>query len=59
MPVTFTVIHTNGIHSVLVDYCFCHLGVTTGTEFKELLRNEWFPATHINPRTAVTFCCIE
>ncbi|KAJ7575330.1 hypothetical protein C8J56DRAFT_731679, partial [Mycena floridula] len=57
--IPFTVIHTNGIHSVSVDYCQCHIGATTGLEFKELLQNEWFPATHIEPRTAATFRCIE
>ncbi|KAJ7575804.1 hypothetical protein C8J56DRAFT_1063043 [Mycena floridula] len=58
-PVNFTVIHTNGIHSLSVDYCQCHSGETAGVGFQELLRNEWFPATHLEPATAVTFHCLE
>ncbi|KAJ7584013.1 hypothetical protein C8J56DRAFT_1005179 [Mycena floridula] len=58
-PVKFTVIHTNGIHSLSVDYCGCHSGDTAGLRFKELLRNEWFPATHLEPATAGTFRCLE
>ncbi|KAJ7600453.1 hypothetical protein C8J56DRAFT_1038093 [Mycena floridula] len=58
-PVEFTVIDMNGIHSVSVDYCHCHSGATTGAEYKEILLNEWFPATHIERRTAATFRCIQ
>ncbi|KAJ7590359.1 hypothetical protein C8J56DRAFT_783650, partial [Mycena floridula] len=58
-PVKFTVIHTNRIHSLSVDYCGCHSGDTAGLRFKELLRNEWFPATHLEPATAATFRCLE
>ncbi|KAJ7593173.1 hypothetical protein C8J56DRAFT_1045621 [Mycena floridula] len=58
-PVKFTVVHTNGIHSVSVDYCQCHTGASAGQEYQELLRNEWFPTTHLEPQTAATFRCIE
>ncbi|KAJ7579361.1 hypothetical protein C8J56DRAFT_897711 [Mycena floridula] len=58
-PIKFTVVHTNGIHSVSVDYCQCHGGASAGQEYQELLRNEWFPATHLEPQTAATFRCIE
>ncbi|KAJ7576314.1 hypothetical protein C8J56DRAFT_1007515 [Mycena floridula] len=35
------------------------LGSTNGLKYQELLRNEWFPATHLEPQTAATFRCVE
>ncbi|KAJ7585741.1 hypothetical protein C8J56DRAFT_1053045 [Mycena floridula] len=55
----FTVIDMNGIHTIAVDFCQCYQGKTTGEEYQQLLRNEWFPATHLYPKTAATFRCIE
>ncbi|KAJ7576762.1 hypothetical protein C8J56DRAFT_765507, partial [Mycena floridula] len=54
-PDRFTVIHSNGIHIVSVDFCKCHEGSTSGEEYRQLLRNEWVPSTHLEPQTAATF----
>ncbi|KAG1776918.1 hypothetical protein EV702DRAFT_1179602 [Suillus placidus] len=48
----FTVIHTNGIHEITLDYCSCHSAQTHATQ---LLRAAYFPATTSEPRTAATF----
>ncbi|KAJ7578939.1 hypothetical protein C8J56DRAFT_796992 [Mycena floridula] len=58
-PDKFTVVHTNGIHTVSLDFCQCYQGSTAGLEYQQLLRNEWFPATHLEPQTAATFRVIE
>ena len=55
----FTVIHTNGMHSVAVDYCRCDLSFHEGYKQQQLLRGEWYPATHIDPQTAFTFRVLE
>lgn len=51
----FTVIHTNGIHSVRLAFCNCPNRPTAGDWYQQLLRSRWFPATHLNPRTAATY----
>ncbi|KAG2336247.1 hypothetical protein BDR05DRAFT_978823 [Suillus weaverae] len=52
----FTVIHTNGIHEIALDYCGCHSAQTHATQ---LLRAAYFPATTSEPRTAATFQILE
>ncbi|KAG2745146.1 hypothetical protein P692DRAFT_20742764, partial [Suillus brevipes Sb2] len=52
----FTIIHTNGIHEVGLDYCGCD---TAQTHTTQLLRAAWFPATTLEPRTAATFRILE
>ncbi|THU95867.1 hypothetical protein K435DRAFT_819601 [Dendrothele bispora CBS 962.96] len=52
----FTVIHTNGIHNVHVDFCGCNSILEHRTQ---LLRSQWYPATPFNPQTAVTFACLR
>lgn len=51
----FTVIHTNGVHSVVLAYCDCPGHHAAGEWRQQLMRRRWFPATHIDPRTAATF----
>lgn len=51
----FTVIHTNGIHSVVLAYCDCASRRAAGEWRQQLLRRCWFPATHRDPRTAATY----
>ncbi|KAJ7587784.1 hypothetical protein C8J56DRAFT_890663 [Mycena floridula] len=58
-PIQFTVIDCHGIHTVSVDFCHCSRGSTAGQEYKQLLRNKWFPSTHLEPKTATTFRCLE
>jgi hypothetical protein len=53
----FTVLHTNGLHYVAVDFCGCDQRVITNRQ--QLLRAEWFPATVHQPQTCVTFRLLE
>lgn len=52
----FTLIHSNGIHKIGLDYCGCN---TAQMHTKQLLRVAWFPATISDPRTAATFQVLE
>jgi hypothetical protein len=49
---TFTVIHTNGLHRLRVWYCGCE---GAPSPFKQLLQRRLWPATTKNPRTVATF----
>ena len=51
-----TVLHTNGIHNVRVDFCGCQLGLDLRTQ---LLRFAWWPATPLDPRSAATFAVMQ
>ena len=51
----FAVIHTNGIHSVAVDFCRCvHVEHRT-----QLLRIGWWPATPLEPQTCATMTVLR
>lgn len=50
---TFTVIHTNGIHTVCMD--FCHCTHPRDEHRTQLLRAGLFPATVLDPQTCATF----
>lgn len=52
----FTVIHSNGIHSVSLLYCDCQNSFRPTIQ---LLRAKLFPSTTIEPRTAATFDVLE
>jgi hypothetical protein len=52
----FTLIDTNGIHTIGLDFCGCE---TAQTRTKQLLRAAWFLATTVDPRTAATFRILE
>lgn len=54
----FTVIHTNGIHAVSVDFCGCE-GTGRKSRPIQLMRAGWYPATGLQPKTAATFHCLE
>ncbi|VDC02624.1 unnamed protein product [Peniophora sp. CBMAI 1063] len=49
----FTIIHTNGIHQVPVDFCGCDKGADIPYHI-QLLRSRLWPATCVNPQTATT-----
>jgi CxC2 like cysteine cluster associated with KDZ transposases len=49
----FTVVHTNGIHTVKVRLCACY-GERSQPKF-QLLRCSWLPASTEDPHTAFTF----
>ncbi|KAJ3964968.1 hypothetical protein EV361DRAFT_873590 [Lentinula raphanica] len=55
----FTVIHTNGIHTVHLMYCNCPNRVVAGEWYQQLLRHRWFPATHLEPCTAATYRVLD
>ncbi|KAJ3817509.1 hypothetical protein F5880DRAFT_1626284 [Lentinula raphanica] len=55
----FTVIHTNGIHTVQLMYCNCPSRALAGEWHQQLLRCRWFPATHLEPRTAATYRVLD
>ncbi|THU98713.1 hypothetical protein K435DRAFT_562307, partial [Dendrothele bispora CBS 962.96] len=52
----FTVIHSNGVHPVSVQFCGCNALLDNR---RQLLRNLWYPATPINPQTVTTFSCLR
>ncbi|KAJ7693186.1 hypothetical protein B0H17DRAFT_887959, partial [Mycena rosella] len=43
--VNFTVIHTNGMHAVDVDFCGCKDATIVGSRRQQVLRQGWYPAT--------------
>ncbi|EIW81617.1 hypothetical protein CONPUDRAFT_73294 [Coniophora puteana RWD-64-598 SS2] len=51
----FVVIHTNGVHSVRVDFCNCDKKLP---HRQQLLRYGWFPASVDTPQTACTDECL-
>lgn len=51
VPKLFTVLHTNGIHLVAVDYCNCERRISRRTQ---ILRASWYPATVHYPATCAT-----
>ncbi|KAJ3817807.1 hypothetical protein F5880DRAFT_1617949 [Lentinula raphanica] len=55
----FTVIHTNGIHTIRLSYCNCPNRATAGEWYQQLLRRQWFPSTHLDPQTAATYQCLN
>jgi hypothetical protein len=48
----FVVIDIHGIQVVAMDYCGCGLSMP---EAEQLLRERWYPASVLAPRTACTF----
>ncbi|KAJ7018016.1 hypothetical protein C8F04DRAFT_1278419 [Mycena alexandri] len=55
----FTVVHSNGIHAVAVDFCGCENAHMAGTTREQTLRMSWFPATDLEPQTCATFRVVE
>jgi hypothetical protein len=55
----FVVLHTNGIHSVGVDFCGCEKAAEVGPPEIQLLRAGWFPMTHERPQTAASLAVLE
>ena len=52
---SFSVIHTNGIHEVALDYCGCR----PVTKLRQLLRRSLYPSSQDNPRTCATFTLLR
>src|SRR5882724_3583584 len=55
----FTVIHTNGLHHVHIDYCECDLFADYGSHRQQLLQQQWYPATHNEPQTCAMFALLK
>ena len=53
----FTVVHTNGIHTVKIRLCSCH-SYCSHAKF-QLLRCSWLPATTEDPQTAFMFDVLD
>ena len=58
-PQGFTVIHSNGLHHINIDYCECDNVGSAGTYTQQFLRRGWFPATHVEPQTCATFAVLS
>ncbi|KAG6809044.1 hypothetical protein H0H92_001819, partial [Tricholoma furcatifolium] len=52
----FTVIHTNGIHSVLLEFCGCNLHYN---HYQQLMDIAWFPSSTKDPRTCATYAVLQ
>ncbi|PBK70788.1 hypothetical protein ARMSODRAFT_884149, partial [Armillaria solidipes] len=55
---TFTILDTNGIHDVKVDYCACDRCKGT-MQRQQLLRFGWYPVTPLHPRTCATLTLLD
>lgn len=53
----FTIIHSNGLHEVGLDFCGC--GKESQLHTVQLLRSRLFPATIVNPKTAITMATLD
>ena len=53
----FTVVHTNGVHTLKIQLCACY-GDRSHAKF-QLLRCSWLPATTEDPQTAFTFDVLD
>ncbi|KAF7790015.1 hypothetical protein EIP86_000963 [Pleurotus ostreatoroseus] len=58
-PRNFTVLHTNGIHPVTLQFCNCDRVHNAGTRTQQLLRHELYGATTIDPSTCCTLRLLE
>src|SRR5882757_2446082 len=52
----FVVLHTNGIHSIDVDFCSCN-GAPTPRE--QLLEAGWWPSTPLEPQSAASMAVLR
>lgn len=52
----FTVIHTNGIHQLDVDFCGCR---GAPAHYQQLLEVGWWPSTPREPQSAATFSVLK
>ena len=53
----FTVLHTNGLHHVAVDFCGYDQWKISNRQ--QLIQSEWFPTTVHHPQTCATFRLLE
>ena len=53
------IIDTNGWHKVQVGFCKCGISNISHEEYRQLLRERWYPASFNRPKTAFTFDLLE
>ncbi|TRM61182.1 hypothetical protein BD626DRAFT_406197, partial [Schizophyllum amplum] len=53
----FTVIETNGVHIVRVNFCGCGEGAPETRQ--QLMRNGWWPGSVKDPQTCATMTCLR
>jgi hypothetical protein len=56
-PSTFTIINSNGLHRVHLNFCHCPDRVLE--PWRQLIHLRWWPATTADPHTAITFECLR
>ncbi|KAK7017988.1 hypothetical protein VNI00_018477, partial [Paramarasmius palmivorus] len=59
VPKNFTVLHTNGLHRIRVQYCGCGEAGELLQMRQQLLSHQWYPATTKVPQTCFTFRLLE
>jgi hypothetical protein len=56
-PKNFVVFNISGPHHLAINYCQC--GDEPLSNWVQLLRERWFPATLLRPQMVFTFYCLE
>ncbi|KAL0062922.1 hypothetical protein AAF712_010184 [Marasmius tenuissimus] len=54
-PVSFTVVHSNGVHGTMLSFCNCK----TVKKVEQLMRSRLFPSSVHEPETAYTFAMMR
>ncbi|KAJ7683544.1 hypothetical protein B0H17DRAFT_941748, partial [Mycena rosella] len=57
--VNFTVIHTNKMQAMDVDFCGCKDAMIVGSHCQQVLQRGWYPAMHKEPQMCTTFHILE
>ncbi|GLB39022.1 hypothetical protein LshimejAT787_0601840 [Lyophyllum shimeji] len=54
-PRVTVIVHVNGVHRALIEYCYCKLV----SDAEQLVRARLFPSTMKHPETAMTFAVLK
>ncbi len=57
-PSIMTVLHTDGAHQVLYQYCGCNVS-DSENKWQQLMQNGWYPVMILQPVTCATFECLD
>lgn len=58
-PQPFTVVHTNGVHRVNLNYCGCSDRQAAGSHVEQLIWHRWYPATTKSPQTCAMIAALQ
>lgn len=58
-PKKILVIAHNGAHYINVQFCTCEDSPSWLEHYRQLLRNQWYPASYDRPQTAFTFDLLD